>query len=68
MDDWVDFGALDKSGNALVLEKHRIKSGAVEVKLTVDSLPAKAGIDPLNKLVGRHPDDNSVPVQLLEST
>ena len=68
MDDWEDFGALDKSGNALVLEKHRIKSGAVEVKLTVDSLPAKAGIDPLNKLVGRHPDDNSVSVQLLEST
>jgi ABC-2 type transport system permease protein len=31
--------------------------------LVVDKLPAKAGIDPLNKLIDRNPDDNVVKVE-----
>jgi hypothetical protein len=30
--------------------------------IVVDRLPAKAGIDPLDKLIDRHPDDNLVSV------
>jgi ABC-2 type transport system permease protein len=30
--------------------------------MTVDKRPAKAGIDPLNKLNDRRPDDNTIAV------
>jgi hypothetical protein len=30
--------------------------------LTVDKIPAQAGIDPLNKLMDRKPDDNVIKV------
>lgn len=32
--------------------------------MTVDRTPAKAGIDPLNKLIDRRPQDNTVAVSL----
>ena len=63
MDDLVDVGALDEKGAALMVERRRIKSGDSEVKIVVDRLPAKAGIDPIDKLVDRHPDDNVVAVE-----
>jgi hypothetical protein len=33
------------------------------VAFTVDQLPAKAGIDPANKLIDRNPDDNVMKVE-----
>ncbi len=64
MNDLVDVGAVDADNLPLVLERRQIKSGTSEVTFRVGKLPAKAGIDPLNKLIDRLPGDNLVPVDL----
>jgi ABC-2 type transport system permease protein len=73
MDDQVEIGvfgaapagASDKdSGPVLYLARRRIHSGRQHVVVTVDGVPARAGIDPLNKLIDRHADDNTVAVQI----
>jgi aminopeptidase N len=58
VDDLVDVGVVDEQGEPLFLQKRRVKSGETVVTMVVDRLPAKAGIDPLNKLIDRNPDDN----------
>jgi ABC-2 type transport system permease protein len=63
MDDLVDVGTLDDKGVALHVERQRVKSGESEMAIVVDQLPAKAGIDPIDKLVDPHPDDNVVTVE-----
>ncbi|HLJ90491.1 MAG TPA: M1 family aminopeptidase [Candidatus Angelobacter sp.] len=60
--DWIDIGVLDDQGQFLYLKKHKIERENSEFDLVVDKLPAKAGIDPLNKLIDRKPDDNLVKV------
>jgi aminopeptidase N len=62
VDDSIDVGTVDSKGDAVFVEKRQIKGDKAEITLVVDKLPAKAGIDPLNKLVDRKPDDNSVAV------
>jgi len=52
----------EANGNPLYLEKRRIEHNEEEFKLVVDAVPAKAGIDPWNKLVDRKPDDNVISV------
>ena len=42
----------------LYLEKHHVTAADDELRLTVDAAPARAGIDPYNKLVDRNSDDN----------
>ena len=37
----------------------------VEFTALVDKRPAKAGVEPLNKLIDRKPDDNTVAVEKL---
>lgn len=58
MDQLVDIGVLDAKGVPLLLEKRRVKSGTQDFVLSVPQKPAKAGIDPLNMLIDRVPDDN----------
>jgi ABC-2 type transport system permease protein len=58
VDDFIDVGALDESGEAIFLERRRLPGGVSTQTFVVDRLPAKAGIDPLDKLIDRHPDDN----------
>ncbi len=60
MDTPVDIGVQDARGDWLFLEKRRVKSGETTFVLTVDGEPAKAGIDPLHKLIDRDADDNVV--------
>ena len=60
MQDMIDVGVTDKDDNFLYLKKHLVKSGANEFKIQVDKLPDKAGVDPINKLIDRIPDDNLV--------
>ena len=60
--DLIDIGVVDEHGVPLALERHRIDREESSFKLTVARKPAKAGIDPLNKLIDRRPDDNTVPV------
>lgn len=59
-DDYMDVGALDEDGNALFLEKRKFTKGEHEVTFTVPTKPARVGIDPLNKLIDRTSDDNTV--------
>jgi ABC-2 type transport system permease protein len=60
--DWVDIGVLDKDGQYLYLKKQKLEGQNSEFTLVVDKLPAQAGIDPLNKLIDRLPDDNLIKV------
>jgi aminopeptidase N len=63
LNDWIDIGVLDGSGNYLYLQKHKIDQEKTEFMVTVDKRPAKAGIDPVDKLIDRNPDDNVVAVK-----
>jgi ABC-2 type transport system permease protein len=64
VDDWIDVGVLApaakgaKQGKVLLLEKRRIQGSKTTLQLVVDEQPGKAGIDPLNKLIDRNPEDN----------
>lgn len=60
--DWVDIGVTDADGNYLYLQKHKIDGESADIQVVVDKPPYKAGIDPLNKLIDRKPDDNLVAV------
>jgi ABC-type transport system involved in multi-copper enzyme maturation permease subunit len=61
--DWIDVGVQDAQGNYLYLQKQKIESEKIQLTLVVDKLPAKAGIDPLDKLIDRDPEDNVVKVE-----
>jgi len=61
--DWMDVGVLDASGHYLYLQKHKIEKDETELTLTVDKAPARAGIDPLDKLIDRAPDDNVIDIK-----
>ena len=62
VNDWIDVGVLDADGKYLYLQKHKISQREDGADLTVDKLPAKAGIDPVDKLIDRNPDDNVIAV------
>jgi hypothetical protein len=76
MGDWIDIGVFakapakrdpkidDKVGVPLYLAKHKIKSGAQTIRVVVDTLPYRAGIDPLHKLIDRITTDNTVGVRV----
>ena len=61
--DFIDVGVLDEQGKPLVLEKKRFDAAAAEFSFEVPRRPAKAGIDPLNMLIDRKPDDNVIRVK-----
>ena len=62
--DVIEFGVDDKDGRPLVRERRIVGSRDVVVTLIVDGRPARAGIDPDNKLVDRKPSDNMMEVEL----
>ena len=62
--DWIPVGALDAKGEALVLEPRRIDGPRSTITLVTDGVPARAGVDPLNELIDRIPEDNLMPVAL----
>lgn len=62
--DLIDVGVVDDKGEPIAIERHRIDLEESTFKFTVDRKPAKAGIDPLNKLIDRKPDDNTVAVAI----
>jgi ABC-2 type transport system permease protein len=61
--DLIDIGVMDADGKFLYLQKQKIEQERQDFTLTVDRLPAQAGIDPLIKLIDRNPDDNVVKVE-----
>jgi aminopeptidase N len=60
--DLIDIGVVDDKGEPIALERHRIDREEGSFTLVVDRKPAKAGIDPLNMLIDRRPDDNTIAV------
>lgn len=64
MKDWIDIGVDDKERNPLLRQKHILTGGEQSFTVIVEKEPAKAGIDPDNKLIDRKPDDNMVRVEL----
>jgi hypothetical protein len=63
MNDWIDVGVLGKKGKngedrILALEKKQLQPGKLQFHFVVNEEPDKAGIDPLNKMIDRNPDDN----------
>ena len=62
--DWIDIGVLDADNQPLSLEKRKIEAEENVFTIVVDKRPARAGIDPYNKLIDRRPKDNTVAVEL----
>ncbi|HUM10082.1 MAG TPA: ABC transporter permease [Myxococcaceae bacterium] len=56
--DWIPVGVLDAKGEALALETRQLDGAHSTVTLVTDRLPARAGVDPLNELIDRIPEDN----------
>ncbi len=54
----MEVGGLDAEGRGLCLEKQRIQQDTGTLRFHCDVLPARAGVDPLNKLIDRTSDDN----------
>jgi ABC-2 type transport system permease protein len=61
--DLIEVGVVDADGVAVTLEKRWIREPEAELTLVLDAPPVRAGIDPLNKLVDRNPDDNVIPAE-----
>jgi len=62
--DYVDIGVDDENGAPLLRERKLIDQKDNRYTVIVTARPAKAGIDPDNKLIDRKPDDNMIHVEL----
>ncbi|GGC91559.1 ABC transporter permease/M1 family aminopeptidase [Undibacterium terreum] len=62
--DWIDIGVDDKDGKPLLRDRKYIDRKEMEFIMLVKGEPAKAGIDPDNKLIDHKPDDNLVKVDM----
>ncbi|WP_075794581.1 M1 family aminopeptidase [Massilia putida] len=62
--DYIEFGVDDQDGNPLARERRLVTQADQRVVLVVDGRPARAGIDPDNKLIDRKPTDNMQPVDM----
>jgi ABC-2 type transport system permease protein len=63
IDDWIDIGVFAKGkkedlGKPLFVERRRITKPGETFEIVVSEEPAKAGIDPFNKMIDRNPKDN----------
>jgi aminopeptidase N len=63
IDDFIDVGVLGKDGKLLASERKKFTTPDATFTLTVDEEPVKAGIDPMNMLIDRLPDDNVMKVE-----
>ncbi len=63
VNDMIDIGVLDADGKYLYLQRHKINQERTDITVTVDKVPATAGIDPVDKLIDRNPDDNVIAVK-----
>ena len=63
INDWIDVGiyARDEEGEEklIYLKKHLFKTEESELEIKVDQEPSNVGVDPLNKLIDRNPEDNT---------
>ena len=72
INDWIDIGVYgqDEAGEdkLIYLQKHKINQEEMNFTIEVDELPIRAGIDPINKLIDRNPDDNRRRLTLKEES
>jgi hypothetical protein len=70
LDDVITVGVLDGKGRALYLEKQRFRDNRRTATMVFSAPvpPVKAGIDPMNALIDRRPDDNVVKIATPEAT
>ena len=65
INDWIDVGIYGKDAKGedklLYLQKRKISKKENTFTIIVKEEPKKAGIDPINKLIDRHSDDNTKP-------
>ncbi len=68
--DYVDIGIFDehedprtKLGKALLLKRVKLDNASREFQFQISGKPAKAGIDPMNKLIDRDAEDNVMTVE-----
>ncbi|MES2019607.1 MAG: M1 family aminopeptidase [Pseudomonadota bacterium] len=61
--DTIEFGVDDKDGNPLWRERRLVDTKDVTITMIVSGRPARAGIDPDNKLIDRKPRDNMIAVE-----
>ena len=64
LDDWIDVGVLANGSSknndkVLALQKHHLTTRRTTFDFVVSQKPSKGGIDPLNKLIDRNPEDNT---------
>ncbi|MGV7208470.1 ABC transporter permease/M1 family aminopeptidase [Oxalobacteraceae bacterium A2-2] len=62
--DLIEIGVDDKDGNSLLRERKLMDHKEGRYTVVVSGHPAKAGIDPDNKLIDRKPGDNLVNVEI----
>jgi hypothetical protein len=62
--DMIEFGVDDKDGNPLVRERRLVTGKEIAVTMVVPGRPAKAGVDPDNKLIDRKPSDNLIDIEM----
>lgn len=60
--DFIDIAVLDADNQPLFLEKRKIIGEETTFSVIVAKKPARAGIDPWNKLIDRRPKDNTIAV------
>jgi ABC-2 type transport system permease protein len=62
LNDWIDIGVYgrgkDDKDSLIYLSKHLINKEKMKFDIFVSSVPLKAGIDPLHKLIDRDTEDN----------
>lgn len=58
MNDWVEIGAVDENDKLIFSKKIKVNRSPMDFEFTINRKPAKAGIDPMNKLIDRDTDDN----------
>ena len=66
MNDWIDIGLYKRIKDGkfrkktvpMYLERHKIVAGMQDIKIIVDTIPYKAGLDPNYILIDRKPSDN----------
>ena len=62
--DMIEFGVDDQDGKPLLRERRLVERKEVTVTMVVNARPARAGIDPDNKLIDRKPTDNLIDVEM----
>lgn len=64
---WIDVGVYAEENDdekLIYMKKHLFNKNETTLKIIVDEVPSSAGIDPLNKLIDRNPEDNSKKLSL----